>query len=267
MKTLRILPILLLTFYVSVSYSQTSDQPPTIYTVVDYIKVKPGMGGDYIKLEEAWMKIHKKRMEKDELLNWGVYNVATNNGTLDEYEYAVVSLYRGHKQLAGYYGEHDINEYADVLTKEDLALVQRTAQIRDVVREDVYLFMHQTAEAPFPQVQWLQSLKLNKDHSLSDFMKIEKQLGDHIDGALIKEGALLNKQIYSRAVPSGTSSEFDIVRTFAFNDVEHMLNFPAKNGEIRAKLNPGYAGLGAQFGTVDLVNAEMWIKVMCACDK
>ena len=32
------------------------EEAPTVYHVLDYIKVTPGMGADYVKLEKAWKK-------------------------------------------------------------------------------------------------------------------------------------------------------------------------------------------------------------------
>jgi len=267
MKTLRILPILFLAFLFNPAYSQSDDQQPTIYTVVDFIKIKPGMGSDYIKLEEAWKKIHKKRMDNNEMLNWAVYHAATNVGSDYEYQYAAVNIFQGNKQLAGYYGGHNLDDYADVLTKEDMALIKRTGEIRELVREEVYVLLDQRKEdVLFPEVQWLQFLTLNEGHSIADFMKVEKRLGGQLDNEMIKNGDLLNTQIYQRRLPSGTNAKFNFVRVFAYNDAEHLLEFPKKYGATRAKLNPGFAGLPAKFGNVSLYKEEMWRKVMCGCD-
>lgn len=267
MKTLKLLPILLLfTFVINSSCAQDNKQMPTAYFVVDFMKVKPEMEADYLQLEEVWKKIHKKRAEMKELQGWGLYRVIANNGSDYNYNYVTVNIYFGEKQFARYYGEHDLSAFSDVLSKEEEKLVNNTSNIRELVREEVYLFKNGIANVPFPEVQWVQFLTLQEGKSFNDFMKVAKKLGHQVNKSLIDNGDLLDAQIYQRLMPTGTHTDFSIVRTSAYDNLEQMLAFPPKMGKAMAKLNPGFAGLDFRFGLTELYKAEAWKKVLCLCD-
>ncbi len=245
--------------------AQGQDEQKT-FVVCTYMKVKPGMGQDYIKMEKAWKKIHYNRIDKGEILGWGLYTVP-NAGTSNDYNMIGVTILDGDAQMARFYGDYVFADYMKGLSQEEIKIVQNTATFRDVVREDVYRLKDALAKNPgFPNVQWLTSHKLHKGVSPDDFVKVEKKLVNPVVQKLIDSNDIQFFGVYQRVLPSGTSSTFDIVRAYGYPDLETMLAFPPKWGAEWAKAHANFMGTGWKIDDHDDVAVELWKKVDCTCD-
>ena len=52
-------------------------EAPTLYFAVDYMKVPPGGGGEYVAMErEVWKQIHEERHRRGLIVGWTLYDVS-----------------------------------------------------------------------------------------------------------------------------------------------------------------------------------------------
>jgi hypothetical protein len=57
---------------------RSQDQNPSVFAVVEYMKVKQGDEQKYIDLERNyWKKIHQERVNNGEIVRWVLYEVKT----------------------------------------------------------------------------------------------------------------------------------------------------------------------------------------------
>ena len=60
--------------------AQTADPAPTRYHVLSYIKVAPGKHAEYLKLEQAWKKIHAAKKKAGRLEGWALLDILAPSG-------------------------------------------------------------------------------------------------------------------------------------------------------------------------------------------
>ena len=81
--------------------TQTTD---TIrYSHYAYMKVKPGMYDDYLKLEKAWKKIHAANKKAGKLHDWSLVEMLSPSGASNEYDFVCRNTYIGAAALAASY--------------------------------------------------------------------------------------------------------------------------------------------------------------------
>lgn len=75
--------------------AQTATQEPTTYHVLSYIKVAPGKHAEYLKLEQAWKKIHAAKKKAGRLEGWALLDVLAPSGASCEYNYVTRNTFKG----------------------------------------------------------------------------------------------------------------------------------------------------------------------------
>jgi hypothetical protein len=115
--------------------SQTQER---IYIQVGYIKVKPGMHDEYVKLEkEVWKPIHQERVKQGKITGWNFQEVMYPSGTDREYDFVIVNLVSSWKNIETMWdGVETIAK--KVLTKEQLSRMDKTEMTRDIVRVELW---------------------------------------------------------------------------------------------------------------------------------
>lgn len=119
-------------------FAQTSEAP-TVYSMIDYMKVEPGMHADYRELEAVWRKIHQANINAGKYFKWVLQEVAFPNGTNASHNYVTRMMFRGEQQLADFMsGPFMPDNLESILTEEELAMLDRTSEIRKLVRKDLF---------------------------------------------------------------------------------------------------------------------------------
>ena len=119
-------------------YTASCQNDDRIYIQAGFMKVKPGMYDEYVKLErEIWKPIHQERVKQGKIITWQLCEVMYPAGTDREYDFVVVNLVRGWKNIETMWDGTDAIA-KKVLTKEQLALMEKTDQARDIVRAEIW---------------------------------------------------------------------------------------------------------------------------------
>lgn len=74
--------------------TQTPAPAPFKFALIEYIKIEPGKGADFRKLEqEDWMPIHKERVKMGAIKSWSAWNVRWPGGADREYDRINISTF------------------------------------------------------------------------------------------------------------------------------------------------------------------------------
>ena len=216
----------------SLSFAQTTSAttlaaaPQTNYDVYAYIKVKPGMGKDYLLLEKAWKKIHAAKKKAGQLDGWGLLEVLSPSGASTEYNYVAHNAFKGDDQLAGFFdGNYMPDNWKTLLTADEIALVDRSNEIRTVVKNEVWSHV----DAVFADKISLHAISvfnyfsLNEGKTRADHFKMENDIWKPIHSARIKDGAMEGWILLEMDLPFGSSMPYSIGTIDLYKDMKSYL--------------------------------------------
>ncbi len=119
--------------------AQTAAADTIRYSHYAYMKVKPGMYDDYLKLEKAWKKIHAANKKAGNLHDWSLAEMVSPSGASSEYDFVCRNTYIGAAALAASYESSYLpDNWKSLLTAAEIALVDRTGDIRTMVKTEVW---------------------------------------------------------------------------------------------------------------------------------
>lgn len=137
---LSILLIILCTSAGSTLSAQTETNP-TVYALMDYMHVSPDMHEEYRELEKVWRKIHTANIASGRYQTWVLARVAFPSGTEASHNYVTRIMFRGNDQLASFMEDDEgifPSNIDAILTTEELELVERTSEIRTMVKTEIF---------------------------------------------------------------------------------------------------------------------------------
>jgi len=110
---------------------------PAPYKAMDYMKVSPGKGTEYLMLEEEIARpIHKERIDQGVMADWHVYSLIIPGGTEYGYNYATGNYYEDLSDLEyGFTTEVIANAHPKIDIPELWDMIYRT---RDMVSHELW---------------------------------------------------------------------------------------------------------------------------------
>jgi len=152
--------------------------------IVDYMKVKPGMTGEYLEVEQQWKKIHQKRIEAGLITGWQLWqNKFAADG--DPYQYVTITWYENFAKtfenapddlLDGIFTDEEIND-----------LFSRTLESRKNVHQQVsHRFLVADGDSP-SKIIVLNHMKVNQDMQ-DDYLHLESEIWKPYHEEAIKRG-------------------------------------------------------------------------------
>lgn len=266
MSSFRIirLSVLLIAFTLFLGNISAQNQP--VYAVVSFVKSNPEVSKEHRDFIDAYKKVQLEKIAKGHMLRWAYYKVSNNNGTSDDYNYISVSFYEGNKQFASKYEEGEASQYYNTLSVKEVELLKSKEQFNNIAFEEVHLFRDMLGDPTgFPEVMWMQYFKLRKGKKIADLLRNDRNLNAASFQDNIDNDHLETFQTYQQILPSGSTSQADLVRLFGFKDFEQMLEFPVHNDMAFFKMNPSFAKVDFTLGVTTLVKEEAWQLLECSC--
>ncbi len=211
------------------------------FVVFDYMKVAPGMSEDYLKLENAWKKIHQTRIDAGSLDGWSLHQVVMPSGAQGEYNYVTVNGYAGRKQLAGHFSADGPmpDDLSKILSPEELALVNLTSTIRDMIKTEVWQVrdMAEESSGANAMVSVFNYFKLKPGVLGREHGKMEAEVWKPVHEAKIKNGEMAGWAMASLFMPYGSEVPYSNATVDWYTDMEQMI-MPASDG-LFEKVHPG----------------------------
>jgi hypothetical protein len=110
---------------------------PFKYIRIDYMKVKPGMEAQYLKVErEDWMPVHKALVDGGQSTAWGLWRAIFPGGTDSSYDYVTSIRYSNYAQIMEVDYEKTFKKASPA--KDVNAIADRTTKSRDLVKSEVW---------------------------------------------------------------------------------------------------------------------------------
>ena len=217
----------------------------TRYAYYAYMKVKPGMYADYLKLEKAWKKIHLANQKAGKLRDWSLTEMISPSGASAEYDFVCRNTYRGAAALAASLeGSYLPDNWKSLLTAEEVALVNRTGEIRTMVKTEIWaveqgsVLWAADADAN-AKVFVFNYFKLADGKSQSDHTKTEMDIWKPVHAARMKDGHMKGWLVLNLVMPRsyGKTAPYQCATVDAYADLTQLL--APGGGNYWAKVHPG----------------------------
>jgi hypothetical protein len=255
-----------LVLYASAANAQQASQSPTptVYVQLDYMKVAPGKGDEYMRLEqEVWKPFHQQRVKNKEMLAWQLYDVSFTADMHREYDYVTANAYdnltatEGTGMLAAFQRLHP--------GKAGTSLLTQTGAARQIVRSEIWQLVDQTAMSPASSPA-APSKYLVVDYMRSkpgvDYVAVERDLWKPIHQDRVKSGALTSWALYELVVPGGTSYPYDYATVNRVSSLAALTAMYPDDLFKRVLPNISITDLGNRTGASrDLTRHELWVLV------
>src|SRR6266702_5607628 len=119
----------------AIAFGQPSTQPK--YVQIDYMRVEPGKGQQYIKMEQdLWRPVHLARINNKTIDSWALYSVRYPAGTNREYDFATATVYNAFAAMESPYKDIDFEKLHANMTNQEFG--ERTSTARKLIRSDVF---------------------------------------------------------------------------------------------------------------------------------
>ncbi|MBK6929820.1 MAG: hypothetical protein IPH12_02790 [Saprospirales bacterium] len=261
MKTVKsILCCLLMLVFGLQADAQTNEEPT--FFIVSYMKVKPGMYGKYLAVEQGvWKKIHQERIKQGRLVNWWLYEVRFPAGTGTEYDFVTVNAVRGWNGVDSF--SIGWNRVFQVLNKQEAALADSTEMFRDLVREE----LSYAADAIFkadanknPSRYLIVNYMDVPDGKWEEYEAMETKLAKPLHEAQVKAGKRGGWGLYPLIFPGGSDRPYDAVTVDFYDKWEDI-----GGGDYEATLKQVHPGMSIEYFSRQIeatrrhVRGEVWI--------
>ncbi len=214
---------LLCSFNVS---AQAAAAPPAGHLTMVYIKVAPNKIAEYLKMEKAYKKLHAASKKAGNLDDWSLWEIISPWGADCEYNYVAHNRYTTDEQYANSIEGIGNPKWKSLLTPAEVALVNRTDEIRTVVKVEVYSL----AESIMPE-GWSKKGKIavfnyfanGEGKTLADHIKTEKDIWMPIHTARINDGKMTAWWLLSKELPFGSSMPYNSISVDLYADMKSYL--------------------------------------------
>lgn len=220
----RIPFILLAVIFCLSNYSLKAQEPQGYYSF-DYMKVKPGMHDEYLKLEKAWKKIHQANIKAGKYTFWELTQVTYPSGANVEYNYVTRINFKGEKQLAEYIQNWPSPDLKGILTPEELALVNRTSDIRTLIKSEVWTHEGMAAgkEIDKAQVVVFNYFDIPEGSTSNDHLRAELELWKPAHDARCQDGKMSGWVLVSKLLPYGSGNAYFNATVDLYADMEQYI--------------------------------------------
>jgi L-rhamnose mutarotase len=235
----------------------------TILEEVEFMKVMPGMGDEYVKTEEVWKKIHEMRKANGEILYWSLFRCAYPSGSENKYDYITVTGYKNGAALQAK-EKATVKAWTKGLTKEEIDIVMNTNKTRKLIATELDAKLVNIGDNP------------SANYVLSRFMKIAPN--NQVEYEKMIDMA---KPVLAEAIKNGKAAGYDFFKTvlpiahdvpdytgcFDFTNLgdalKNMGGFPDIEPEFKKVLpNQNYATWSKRLSEMrQIIGMELWKKV------
>ncbi|MEL6251720.1 MAG: hypothetical protein AAFR87_06905 [Bacteroidota bacterium] len=239
-------------FLISLTFASAQDEEPT-FVVIDYMKVEPGNEEAYLVVEKVWKKIHAARVKAGQMEYWELSRLLSPYGTSLEYNYKTANIYKGNKKLADHF-TGSMSDLSDILTEEEIKILNTTNSVRDLVKEEVYVIdlevFRQGADNKIIVDNYMQ---LQEGASLAEHSSYEKEVWLPVHKARIDDGNMEGWANLNLVMPQGDDKEYHAVTVDFYESLDqYMMPWFDK---YFAKVHPG-----KDLGKMSEEMEKIWIR-------
>ena len=199
------------------------DDTPTSYYAMDYMLVAPGNHADYNACEKAWKKIHEHQKKAGVIESWAIERVVSPGGADADYNYVTRQKFSGEKQLATYMGQPYMpDEWKSLLTAEEVALVNRTRELRTWVKSEVWSNVDRVMSENMDdaKVVVFNYFDIPDGKTRADHFKMERDIWMPVHSARVKDGKMKGWVMLNRELPMGSMYDYGVATVDIYKDMD-----------------------------------------------
>lgn len=222
-KLLMIFTLFSFTLFFTIPLSAQNNEQPTTYHSLDYIKVNPGMYNDYLKLEKAWNKIHSANIKAGKYNQWVMDEVLYPRGANAEYDFVTRQSLRGKKQLTAFMeGAFFPEDWQSLLNHEEMALVQRTGEIRTIVKSEIWSTIDGISAKDFTEakIHVFNFFDRPKGKTRADHVKVEQAVWKPVHQERINAGTMKGWFLVGLVFPYGANMDYQDATVDVYSSIE-----------------------------------------------
>ncbi len=196
----KLAPSVVLALSMVMAPAHAQDAPTAKVARVEFMKILPGKGAEYQKLESLWKtEIHQDRVNKGQVESWNLFVAMYPGGTKREYDVVAMHIFSSFEKME------------TMLDEAQNAKVQKfpaANELREMVRYEIW-GLGATAGDPFAgnfaDVRFHKAINGNGAEYVGAIRDLWKPLNEE----LIKKGSRKGWLFFSVMFPGGTSRPYD----------------------------------------------------------
>ncbi len=224
MKTNFLTLFLITLFFLNATKGLTQEENVSFY-IMDYIKVEPGMHDEYLKLEAAWKKIHQANIKNGHYTYWGLRSISFAYGAEAEYNYITRQIFKSEAQLAAMMNEYPTPEdLGAILTKEEMDLVNRTDEIRTIVKGELWTKVDEMRDGNEEQIDVVMFNYFDspKGKNTADYMAVQN-MWKPIHQSRMDDDAFEGWVNVQKILPLGSSEDYMMATVDLYRDMTQFI--------------------------------------------
>ncbi len=247
----------------TISFRSVAQEKKPVYLAFNYIKAKPGMGGQYIDLVKNYStKILSYAIDAGAFTGWYFYEVRMPSGSASEYDFVAVSVVTDFKYLF-----EEPGTYADIMKKAIPGISDQTLasiaedfdESRISVKREIFTRISDLVPNSKPAKYARVDFNMTGDGKEEEYLKMETELMAPIHKEIVAMGSYSDWELYKKILPNNAKSDFNYIAVDFMNDINTLVNLDYAT--IAKKAYPT-TDLSKLFATVNtsrkIARGEIW---------
>jgi L-rhamnose mutarotase len=232
---------------------------PTVFALVDFMKVKPGNEAKYVDLEKnVWKAMHQERIKKGIITGWVLYKVLYT-GSSDPYNYVTVTFFDNSANLEDPWAGIDPKK---ILPGKDVdKAYDETLNSRDLVKSNLIVRQDEVVPEGGPgDIKYIEVDYMKvKPGNEAAYMDVEKKIWEPIHKEFIKAGTRSGWSLWGQMYPAGSATEYQYITANYFPDFKKIGTADYTDAFKKAHAGEDVDALGEKTDkSRDLVKTELW---------
>ena len=207
-----------------ISATLRSQGVPSLFVVVDFMKVESQHHASYLEVEqELWKPMHQERINQGIIVGWYLYAVEFSGGS-DEYNYVVITLYDNAEELENPWRSDIPGKVHPGRRIEEL--MQRTYEARTHIKSELFYSIATAPDiplenpAPYMQVNYMHVDPPRR----TEYEQLESKIWLPIHNESIRSGRTTGWGLWSSLFPRGDGRPYQYITLNAFSEYSYIFD-------------------------------------------
>ena len=191
---------------------------PSLFVVVDFLKVQPEKHSSYLDVEQKiWKPMHQERINQGIIVGWFLYAVEFS-GSDDEYNFVAITLYDNADKLENPWVADLPGKVHPGMKPEEI--MKQTYEARDHIRSQLCYSIAAAPEIPLEKpAAYMQVNYMKVEPSLSSqYEQLETEIWFPIHNESIRSGRTAGWSLWSMLFPRGDGLPYQYLTLNAFSE-------------------------------------------------
>ena len=201
------------------TFSQTI---PSLFVVVDFMKVEPDNQTKYLEVEQdIWKPMHEERVKQGIIVGWFLYAIEFS-GTGDEYNYVAITLYDNSENLENPWKPEIPAQIHPGLTIDNI--MEQTYNSRENIKTELFYSIATAPGIPLENpAEYLQVNYMNVDAGKeSVYEQLETEIWLPIHNESITTGRTKGWGLWRLLFPRGAGRPYQYITLNTFSEFSYI---------------------------------------------